>query len=367
MTIKDAFPYASLTRAALFSAVLLVAGCDGATVSTPSGATAAAAQTTPLDDVPTVDTAESPANAPEAPPADTPPASEQPAVEQQSDDDGNSGDTANAGAEADDATESAPAQSDSATTEPAITITTEPLPQNSSGYTPADITDLILVTGQSNALGAETSFDSQLDSPDQRTFAYTSNGWQVANLNQVWDRGWFPRGDPANPPSNNLSLHFGKRVTEMDRNRVVGFILVTAPGQPISHWDPQGEFFNSIRSKVSRAISELPVKSRVDGILWHQGESDGEDDPAYGEALYTVIDAFRSESWYSANLPFICGETATLPVNRQLNRLNSDGNPNTACIAAAGLETKGDDAHFSANALRTIGRRYAERYVAMTP
>ena len=109
------------------------------------------------------------------------------------------------------------------------------------------------------------------------------------------------------------------------------------------------------------------MKSRVDGILWHQGESDGEDDPAYGEALYTLINAFRSESWYGASLPFICGETATLPVNRQLNRLNSDGNPNTACIAAAGLETKGDDAHFSANALRTIGRRYAERYVAMTP
>lgn len=352
----------------MFSAALIVAGCEGATVSTPSGAPAAAAQTAPapVDDVPTVDVAE---NQVDAPAPATSPVSDQPEAEPQSDDDNSDADSSSANtvdaSADDDATETTRVQNDAAENVPAVTISTEPPPQ-SSAYTPADITDLILVTGQSNALGAETSYDPRLDAPDQRTFAYTSNGWQVANLNQVWDRGWFPRGDPANPPSNNLSLHFGKRVTEMDRNRVVGFVLVTAPGQPISHWDPQGEFFNSIRSKVSRAISELPVKSRVDGILWHQGESDGEDDPAYGQALYTLIEAFRSESWYGAGLPFICGETATLPVNRQLNRLNSDGNPNTACIAAAGLETKGDDAHFSASALRTIGQRYAEQYVAMT-
>ena len=188
----------------------------------------------------------------------------------------------------------------------------------------------------------------------------------MADLNQIWDQGWFPRGDPTTPPSNNLSLHFGKKVTSADNKRVVGFVLVTAPGQAISHWQPNGSFFNSIRDKVSRAINELPSKSRVDGILWHQGESDGEDDPAYGTALYALIDAFRSEGWFGTQRPFICGETASLPVNRQLNRLNGDNDPHTACVAAEGLETRGDNAHFSANALRTIGARYADQYLQMT-
>lgn len=232
--------------------------------------------------------------------------------------------------------------------------------------TPADITDLVLVTGQSNALGADTLFDPALDGSDDRTFAWTENGWQVADLHQIWDLGWFPRGDLVNGPSNNLSLHFGKQVTSADSTRVVGFILATAPGQPISHWQADGEFFNSVRNKVSQAINELPSKARVDGILWHQGESDGRDDPAYGAALYSLIDAFRSESWYGANLPFICGETASLPVNAQLNRLNSDNDPNTACIAAEGLDTRSDNVHFSASALRIMGRRYADQYLAMT-
>ena len=235
-----------------------------------------------------------------------------------------------------------------------------------SNPTPADITDLVLVTGQSNALGADTSFDPARDGADNRVFAYTNNGWQVADLHQIWDLGWFPRGDVATDPSNNLSLHFGKQVILRDHRRVVGFVLATAPGQPISHWQPGGAFFNGIRDKVSRAINELPSKSKLDGILWHQGESDGEDDPAYGEALYGVIEAFRSESWFGEGRPFICGETASLPVNRQLNRLNSDGDPHTACVAAEGLETQGDDAHFTAEALRTIGRRYGDRYIDLT-
>ena len=155
-------------------------------------------------------------------------------------------------------------------------------------------------------------------------------------------------------------------MTAADSTRVVGFILATAPGQPISHWQADGDFFNSVRNKVSQAINELPSKARVDGILWHQGESDGRDDPAYGAALYSLIDAFRSESWYGENLPFICGETASLPVNAQLNRLNSDNDPNTACIAAAGLDTRSDNVHFSETALRIMGRRYADQYLAMT-
>jgi len=184
-------------------------------------------------------------------------------------------------------------------------------------------------------------------------------------LNQTWDLGRYPRNSINEIPSNNFGLHFGKRMAERRSDRVVGIVLVTAPGESISHWDGNGEFFAQIRDKVSRAISDLPYKSRVDAVLWHQGESDGEDRNEYGDALFELITDFRSEPWFEFGFPFICGETASLPVNRQLQRLNSDNDPWTACIEAEGLATVGDDAHFNAESLRTIGQRYADQYIEM--
>lgn len=243
----------------------------------------------------------------------------------------------------------------------------DPVPQTPSAPPGvADITDLILVTGQSNALGANTTYDYRIDVPDERVLAYTSDGWQMADLHQVWDQGWFPRTQPGTEPSNNFSLHFGKQVVALAPDRVLGFLLISAPGQPIAYWHGDRAFFNTIRNKVSNAINELPGKAQVDGILWHQGESDGRDDDAYGQALYELIENFRSESWFGFNKPFICGETARLPVNNQLNKLNSDTDPWTACIAAEGLPTRDDNAHFNAESLRLIGQRYAEQYVNMT-
>ena len=122
------------------------------------------------------------------------------------------------------------------------------------------ITDLILVTGQSNALGADTDFSPSLDAPNNRVLAFTDQGWQVADLDQIWDLGRYPRNTINENPSNNFGLHFGKRMAERRSDRVVGIVLVTAPGQSISHWDGNGDFFAHIRDKVSRAISDLPYK-----------------------------------------------------------------------------------------------------------
>ncbi len=228
---------------------------------------------------------------------------------------------------------------------------------------PESITDLVLVTGQSNALGAGTSFDELMDAPNSRVMAYTNQGWQVASLNQVWDRNWFPRNDPSTPPSNNFSLHFGKRIADRTPDRVVGFILITSPGSRISDWGSDSALFESIRVRVSQAINDIPLKSRLDAILWHQGESDGEDRDEYSAALFDLITRFRSEPWFDDGRPFICGETAGSPVNNQLNRLNTDADPWTACVEGEGLAVLPGTDHFNASSLRTIGQRYADEYL----
>ncbi|OED36787.1 hypothetical protein AB833_25580 [Chromatiales bacterium (ex Bugula neritina AB1)] len=239
---------------------------------------------------------------------------------------------------------------------------------NSSGNpaTMADITDVVLVTGQSNALGADTGYDAAIDTPVDRAYAYTSEGWQIADLNQIWDLNWHPRNDPATDPSNNFAFHFARKVALRRPEKVVGFILVTAPGEAIDHWDGGGEFFLKITDRVSAALNELPSKSSIDGILWHQGESDWADNDYYSNKLSTLISNFRSESWYGFNKPFICGETVEAPVNRRLMALNSDNDRWTGCVESDGLSTILDNLHFSAEGLRTLGTRYATKYLQMT-
>jgi hypothetical protein len=240
------------------------------------------------------------------------------------------------------------------------------VPAGTSSSVPGDITDLLLVTGQSNALGADTTFDAARDTPNSRVYAFTDKGWQIADLHQIWDLNWHPRNHPDTDPSNNFGFQFGKKVAERRPQKVVGFILVTAPGQGISHWDYGSEFYLKIRNKVTDAINQLPNKASVDGILWHQGETDWTANDYYRNKLRDVINNFRSESWFGSNKPFICGETVEAPVNEILMALNNDGDRYTGCVAAQDLSTILDDLHFSAEGLRILGTRYATKYLQMT-
>jgi hypothetical protein len=252
-------------------------------------------------------------------------------------------------------------------------------------YQPSDITDLILITGQSNTLGAETETDAALDTPNARVFAYTNNGWQAAQLFQTWDRNSYPGPGDANADDsfiyNNFALHFGKRMAQLDPDRVIGFVLISEPGMGISNWNPGAPGMVRVQSKALEALNALPHKSAFDGILWHQGETDWQligtsdtmvEQPApddyYPTKLAELISNFRSEGWYSAAQPFICGETIrALGVNEHLRALNTDNDPMTACVAGEGLPaTTTPGSHFTGAALRTMGQWYAEQYFSMT-
>ena len=162
----------------------------------------------------------------------------------------------------------------------------------------AAITDVVLITGQSNALGSETDFDPELDQPVDNFYAYTDKGWEPASLRQVWDLGWHPARGLGDDPHNNFGFHFGKTIASQRSDRVVGIILVTAPGEGISHWDNDGYFFRKIRNKTLLALNELPHKVALDGILWHQGETDwsksGSNDPD--------LEEFPEDDYYSHKL-----------------------------------------------------------------
>ena len=262
---------------------------------------------------------------------------------------------------------------------------------NVSGlFTPSDITHLAVVTGQSNVEASGTLFDPFLDHPDPRVFAFTDEGWQVADLHQVWDENAHPGNhaltDPNNSPNNNFVFHFGKSLAQVDNNAVVGFIVLAAPGEGIANWDFESPFYLKMRGKINAALAQLPQKDKIDIMLWHQGESDaqyeGTSDPDatgftdknsleytnyYQIKLNDVIDNFRAEPWGRTDLPFICGETRIgFEVNRRLLELNEDDDPDTYCVHATDLPftpTDPSGAHFSAVGLRELGRRYMQAYL----
>jgi hypothetical protein len=254
---------------------------------------------------------------------------------------------------------------------------------------PEDITDLFFITGQSNAAGLQTAFDASVDVPDNRVFAFTDNGWQVAALQQNWELsipGNFSAQDSSRSPYNHVGFQLSKSIAEKS-NRVVGLVVLTAPGEGISHWDFNSEFFVEIREKATAALNELPHKSQFDAMLWMQGETDwlfeGTADPGatgfadqsseafknyYPTKLFQLISNLRGESWFRFDGRFVCTETKKAALNPHLMALNWDDDPYSGCAAASDLPTRSSDPfgnHFSAGSLRTLGQRIADVYLAM--
>jgi len=257
----------------------------------------------------------------------------------------------------------------------------------------SDVTEVIVITGQSNVLGSLTEFDEILDAPHSRVFAYTDEGWQIADLHLVWDDkehpGNYSLSDSSRRPYNNLAFQFAKSVAVSSPARVVAFIVDADPGKGIANWDYNSSFYRKLNNKIIVALDAMPHLSSVDAILWHQGENDwlyeGTSDTGatgftskdsneyknyYAIKLQSLINSFRNEPWAQSDTPFICGETRKATgVNRRLMALNSDADSLTGCVPATDLPSRSDDpdgSHFSGAGLRTLGQRYAEMYLHMT-
>jgi len=135
-------------------------------------------------------------------------------------------------------------------TEPVVV---EPV-QSDNTLQPGDITDLIILTGQTNATATETAYDSLLDAGHERVFAFGDDlQWREADLRQNWDNHFPGNHSVENPdrdPYNNLVFQVGKAIANKS-DRVVGIIMLTAPGEGISHWDYGSAFYDLMRARRS--------------------------------------------------------------------------------------------------------------------
>ena len=224
------------------------------------------------------------------------------------------------------------------------------------------ITDVILMMGQSNALGEDTQVDLGQDSPDDRVIVWTQfDDWQIGNLcTQKWQKAWFPwRGGIC---SNHPAFQIAKHIVELDGSRRVAVIPTGTAGKPIRWWDANGIADLSVNATVQTALNSLG-RSQVDLIAWSQGEADHGNEVTWLLKLNDLISRLRARPWFDASDgQFIAQETKHSSVNLSVRELANDGDPLTDWVQAADQPTK-DGVHWSASAIRTISERFARKYV----
>lgn len=218
----------------------------------------------------------------------------------------------------------------------------------------------VVATGQSNMQGYLASGGDTTRST--RVVAWNGSNWRIATIGQT----------PFYSTDNNLAFHFCKNLAETE-NRIVRLVMEVQGGTEIEQWEGVSKpRYDALETKIIN--SGMP---RVDVILWHQGESNGDglpsvchDDDCYRTLLYSVIRQFRGESW-GRNALFIAGGLATsLPSTYEgrenvLQGLSSDTLVYTGWVDPYGLTTNADSVHFTGVAQQEFGRRYYNAFKAL--
>lgn len=230
---------------------------------------------------------------------------------------------------------------------------------------------LFLLVGQSNMAGrgAVTPAD-RIPHP------------RVLMLDQAG--AWVPAVDPMHfdkPGIAGVGLGrtFAIRMAEANPGVTIGLIPCAVGGSPIDAWKP-GAYYEPTKSHpwddaLRRARIALGAGT-LQGILWHQGESDSTAAlaPAYEAKLHALIDRLRTEL-DARDVPFVVGQLGKFAGNPwnefrlQVDAAHRDlpGKVSrTAFVSSEGLKDKGDKIHFDADSYRELGRRYAEAYLALT-
>ena len=228
---------------------------------------------------------------------------------------------------------------------------------------------LFLLVGQSNMAGRGevTAADTV---PDPRVLMWSKDG------------AWVPAVDPMHfdKPAAGVGLgrSFAATLADADPNVTIGLIPAAVGGSPIDAWTP-GAFYEPTASHpwddaLRRARAALDAGT-LDGILWHQGESDATATlaPTYATKLHALIARWRAEL-QAPDVPFLAGQLGRfdghpwdafrVQVDRAHRELPGTV-AHTAFIGAEGLTHNGDGVHFDAESYRELGRRYADAWLAL--
>jgi hypothetical protein len=236
------------------------------------------------------------------------------------------------------------------------------------------IPDIVfLVTGQSNSQGTGGYYDphDEDDHMDENILSWNihDKSWDVASLERYMGT------KPLN--SQCFAFHFAKKYIKRFPHKKIGLVVCGAPGQSICRWShieyPRstnskkdiGDIFDKSVLYMKEALKKSKA-NRLEGVLWHQGESDyNESHEYYRNRLKHVVTEYRR--MFNKEIVFIVGEVLkcndTYKQNTVLRELNHNNDMLTRCAFSKNLEHCGDELHFSTQAHRDLGDMYFEQYM----
>ncbi len=151
---------------------------------------------------------------------------------------------------------------------------------------------------------------------------------------------------------------FAERLRELRPDRPIGLVVNARGGTKIDAWAKGTLYFEEA---VRRAL-EAAQTGTIKGIVWHQGESNSNDEK-YLEKLVQLVRDLR-ESLGTPNLPFVAGMVeGERFVNSQIAKLD-ESLPFCGVVSSEGLETI-DGTHFDSDSARLLGARLAEALVPL--
>ena len=168
---------------------------------------------------------------------------------------------------------------------------------------------------------------------------------------------------------------FAEAVLDETPGITVGLIPGAVGGSPISSWEPgvldpatKTYPYDDALERARIAMESGMLKA----ILWHQGESDSNEEaaPLYKDRLVALIKRLRRELSDPA-LPFLIGQLGQFDGVEwdAWREMVNDAHVSVAeemdgvyFVTSEGLGHKGDSLHFSADASREFGQRFAFVY-----
>lgn len=263
---------------------------------------------------------------------------------------------------------------------------TETPPPTKPPLEPVDITklpegverlDLFLLMGQSNMKGRGLMPDEPKRDPRIVMMAIKDDAWYLARhpLHLTGDPKTFEGHDNAGVGSG---LAFAESVSARDLKARIGLIPCAVGGTQIARWEKGAKLYEEAVRRAKLALKQsAPLKARIRGALWLQGEADATEErlPVYEAKLLKMVDDLRKELDLP-ELPFIActiGEMRADEGTRPRAKMNElllslpAKRPHTGCVDARDLKGNiGDNVHFDTPSQNEIGRRYAEKYFALT-
>ncbi len=167
----------------------------------------------------------------------------------------------------------------------------------------------------------------------------------------------------------DCGMSFARNLLEKAPADITILLLPTAVGgSSISQW--LGDSVHRQVKLYSNFLKKLAIAKKygtLKGILWHQGESDTNDQgiQLYPERLQHLFERFRKDAGLN-KLPILLGELGSYSGNQANWKLLNIAihayalsDKNSAVIPTGDLHHKGDQLHFDAKGQREMGKRFA--------